>query len=96
MSAAARPRQEPEPPARPQIPLRRLFLLALPTAAFAFALQAVLTVAGGNVVMVDGLVLGSGGTLITTPQGTKKLQAESIQADVANLADSLFYNAPEI
>lgn len=45
MSATARPRQEPEPPAsRPQIPLRRLFLLAAPTAAFAFALQAVLAV----------------------------------------------------
>jgi hypothetical protein len=43
--AAARPGQKPEPPAsRPQIPLRRLFLLAVPTAAIAFALQAVLAV----------------------------------------------------
>ena len=58
--------------------------------------QAVLTVAGGNVIMVDGLVLGSGGTVITTPQGTKKLQADGVPTDVANLADSLFYNAPEI
>ncbi len=57
--------------------------------------QAVLTVAGGKVVMVDGLVLGSGGTLITTPQVHKQLQAEGVQIGVANLADSLFYNAPE-
>jgi cytosine/adenosine deaminase-related metal-dependent hydrolase len=57
--------------------------------------QAVLTVAGGNVVMADGRILGSGGTLITTPQGQKELQAEGVQVGVANLADSLFYNAPE-
>jgi hypothetical protein len=45
VSAAAHPRQEPETPAsRPPIPLRRLFLLAVPTAALAFALQAVLAV----------------------------------------------------
>ncbi len=30
------------PNVRPQVPLRRLLLLALPTAAFAFAIQAVL------------------------------------------------------
>jgi len=45
VSAAARPRQRPEPPASaPRIPLRRLLLLTLLTAAFAFALQAVLAV----------------------------------------------------
>ena len=57
--------------------------------------QAVMTVAGGKVVMVDGLVLGSGGTLITTAQGTKELQASGVQTAVANLADRLFYNAPD-
>ena len=34
------------PPARPQVPLRRLFLLTVLTAAFAFALQATLAAAG--------------------------------------------------
>ncbi len=45
MSAAARQRQNSEPPAsRPRIPLRRLLLLTILTAVFAFALQAVLAV----------------------------------------------------
>jgi hypothetical protein len=43
--ASARPRRNPESPTpRPQIPLRRLLLLVVPTAAFAFALQALLAV----------------------------------------------------
>jgi hypothetical protein len=46
--------------------------------------------------MADGRVLGSGGTLIATPQVHKKLQAQNVQVGVANLAGSLFYNAPEI
>ncbi len=45
MSAAVRPRRNSEPPAsRPRIPLRRLLLLTVLTAALAFALQAVLAV----------------------------------------------------
>jgi cytosine/adenosine deaminase-related metal-dependent hydrolase len=57
--------------------------------------QAVLTVAGGSVVMANGLVLGSGGTLITTAQGPKKRPGKGVRVKIANLADSLFYNAPE-
>lgn len=46
MSAAARSRHEPGPPAlQPRIPLRRLLLLTVLTAAFAFAFQAVLSAA---------------------------------------------------
>ncbi|MGD8521077.1 MAG: amidohydrolase family protein [Desulfobacterales bacterium] len=56
--------------------------------------EAVLTVAGGHVIMSDGLVVGSGGTIITTPAGEKTLQAQGLQTEVANLADSLFYHAP--
>jgi hypothetical protein len=44
--------------------------------------------------MSDGLVVGSGGTIITTPAGEKTLQAQGLQTEVANLADSLFYHAP--
>jgi cytosine/adenosine deaminase-related metal-dependent hydrolase len=57
--------------------------------------EAVLTVAGGNVIMSDGLVIGSGGTIITTPSGTKALRAQGVRAEVANLTDSLFYHAPD-
>jgi dihydroorotase-like cyclic amidohydrolase len=57
--------------------------------------QAVLTVAGGKVIMVDGVITGKGGTIITTEQGKKNLIARGIPSAVADLADSLFYNAPE-
>jgi hypothetical protein len=57
--------------------------------------EAVLTVAGGHVIMSGGLVIGSGGTIITTPSGEKTLQAQGVQAEVANLADSWFYHGPE-
>ncbi len=56
--------------------------------------ESVLTVAGGNVIMSEGLVVGSGGTIITTERGAKALRARGVQAEVANLPGSLFYNAP--
>ena len=40
-------------------------------------------------------VTGKGGTIITTEQGQQSLTARGIPAEVADLADSLFYNAPE-
>lgn len=56
MPAAARPRRNPGPPSsRPPIPLRRLFLLTVVTAAFAFALQAILAASGAPA--ADALVL---------------------------------------
>ena len=56
--------------------------------------QAVLTVAGGKVVMIDGIVIGSGGTIVTTERGVKALKDQGISAEVSNLADSLLYTAP--
>lgn len=58
--------------------------------------QAVLTVAGGKVIMVDGVITGKSGTIITTESGKKSLTARGIPAEVADLAGSLFYNAPKI
>jgi cytosine/adenosine deaminase-related metal-dependent hydrolase len=57
--------------------------------------KAVLTVANGNIIMIDGLVTGSGGTIITTENGMKVLQNQGVPAKAADLAASLFYNAPE-
>ena len=57
--------------------------------------EAVLTVAGGHVIMSEGVVIGSGGSIITTAVGKKTLQAQGVQAEVADLADSLFYHEPE-
>ena len=56
--------------------------------------QARLTMAGGKVIMIDGVVTGKGGTIVTTNAGEKNLSARGIHVLVANLAQSLFYNAP--
>jgi hypothetical protein len=52
-------------------------------------------VAGGKIIMTDGLVTGKGDTIITTEQGRRSLTARGIPAVAADLAGSLFYNAPE-
>ena len=56
--------------------------------------QALLTVAGGKVVMIDGVVVGSGGTIITTERGKKALENRGFATTVADLAGSLLYAAP--
>jgi len=57
--------------------------------------QAVLTIADGKIIMTDGVVIGKGGTIISTEQGMQRLTSRGIPAKVADLADSLFYNAPD-
>ena len=57
--------------------------------------QAVMTVARGNIIMIDGVVTGTGGTIVTTEAGRKTLKAKGVPAEFADLANSLFYNAPE-
>ena len=57
--------------------------------------EALLTVAGGKIVMVNGMVMGSGGTIVTTGRGLKALAEKGVSAEAADLEDSLFYRAPE-
>lgn len=56
--------------------------------------QALLTVAGGQVVMVNGIVVGSGGTIITTDRGKKAIEDKGIKTFVADLENSLLYSGP--
>jgi hypothetical protein len=56
--------------------------------------QALLTVAGGKVIMSQGVVFGSGGTLIVTERGRKAMDDGNVPFKVADLAGSLFYTAP--
>jgi len=56
--------------------------------------RALLTVAGGKVIMVDGIVTGSGGTLITTDQFKPDLVDTKIAHETADLAGSLLYSTP--
>jgi len=56
--------------------------------------QALVTVAGGKVIMSQGVVIGSGGTLITTGRGREAMEDENVPFEVADLRGSLLYNAP--
>jgi cytosine/adenosine deaminase-related metal-dependent hydrolase len=57
--------------------------------------SALLTVSGGQVIMSNGIVLGRGGTLLTTARGSKTLKAQGVSHRVVDLSNSLFYAAPE-
>ena len=57
--------------------------------------EAILTVAGGKIIMSNGMVVGDRGTIITTERGEKKLREKGIPYQVADLESSLFYNAPD-
>ena len=57
--------------------------------------EAIVTMAGGNLIMINGIVTGKDGTIVTTETGRKKLIARGIPIVVSDLAHSLFYNAPE-
>jgi hypothetical protein len=57
--------------------------------------KAELTMAGGKVIMIGGVVTGKEGTIVTTTKGRKSLNAKGIGTVVSNLDHSLFYNAPE-
>jgi hypothetical protein len=52
-------------------------------------------VAGGNIIMIDGIVTGTGGTMVTTEAGRKTLEDRGVPTECADLAKSLFYNAPD-
>jgi hypothetical protein len=57
--------------------------------------SALLTMVGGQVIMSDGVVLGTGGTLLTTARGSKNLAVQGVNHQVVDLSSSLFYTAPE-
>lgn len=53
--------------------------------------KAYLGVARGQVIMIDGIVIGKGGHLLTTEKGLKKAKEMGLSVDVAELDKSLFY-----
>jgi len=57
--------------------------------------RADLTVAGGSPVAINGIVTGSGGTVITTERGQKALKAKGVPFMTADLSQSLLYSTPE-
>ncbi len=55
--------------------------------------QALLTVAGGKPVMINGVVTGTGGTLITTNRFSPDKMVANIENVTIDLADSLLYES---
>ena len=55
--------------------------------------RALLTVAGGKVVMANGIVTGAGGTLITTDRYRPAPENPDLDYKVADIAGSLLYTA---
>ena len=48
---------------------------------------------GGEVVMTDGLVIGRGGTFLTTPQGVGAVEAHGLTPHILDLSQSLLYRS---
>jgi len=57
--------------------------------------SAELTVAAGRAIMIHGLVIGRGGTIVTTQRGQKTLQEQGVPCLTADLPGSLLYQSPE-
>jgi len=55
--------------------------------------QVCLTLAGGQIIMINDLVIGKGGTLITTERFEKDTYGAAVPNRTADLENSLFYNA---
>ena len=52
------------------------------------------TIAGGAPIMLDGVVVGSGGTVVTTARGERTVRQSGLPVEVVDLARSGLY-APE-
>lgn len=53
--------------------------------------EAVLGIAKGQVIMIDGIVTGQKGTIVTTKAGQKAVENTGLKADVIDLEESRFY-----
>jgi len=53
--------------------------------------EAVMSIAKGQVIMVDGVVTGQRGTILTTKAGERAVEKTGLHLDVIDLEDSMFY-----
>jgi hypothetical protein len=56
--------------------------------------EALLTLISGKAVMANGIVIGTGGTIVTTTHGQKSLADQGVATCLSDLSQSLFYTAP--
>lgn len=53
--------------------------------------EAVMSIAKGQLIMVDGIVTGRGGTVLTSKNGQRSVEKTGLNFDVIDLENSLFY-----
>jgi cytosine/adenosine deaminase-related metal-dependent hydrolase len=54
--------------------------------------EAVMAIAKGQIIMIDGVVIGSSGTIVTTKAGAKSVQNIGLKSDIVDLEESTFYH----
>jgi hypothetical protein len=53
--------------------------------------KAVMGIAKGEVIMIDGVVIGKAGTIVTTKAGESSVESKGLRYDVIDLEKSMFY-----
>jgi len=53
--------------------------------------EAVMGVAKGKIIMIDGVVTGAGGTIVTTKAGARSLETTGLKYDLVDLEESRFF-----
>jgi formylmethanofuran dehydrogenase subunit A len=53
--------------------------------------EAVMGIAKGRLIMIDGIVTGQKGTIVTTKAGQRSVENTGLNADVIDLEESRFY-----
>lgn len=53
--------------------------------------EAVMAIAKGNIIMINGIVMGAGGTIVTTKRGAGSLDMAGLKYDLIDLEESKFY-----
>jgi hypothetical protein len=48
-------------------------------------------IAKGQIIMIDGVVMGTGGTIVTTKNGSRSVETAGLKADVIDLEESTFF-----
>jgi predicted amidohydrolase len=53
--------------------------------------EATMAIAKGKVIMIEGIVMGQGGTIVTTKAGARSVENAGLKSDVVDLEESQFY-----
>lgn len=50
-----------------------------------------MAIAKGKVIMIEGVVMGQGGTIVTTKAGARSVENAGLKSDIVDLEESQFY-----